>query len=664
MPNYFTTIPTVIHSIYHSEVEKLTLETVTGQIDVLNADFTARGAGIDNIPVSLRGNPMIEFNLATVDPLGRETQGVTWTKTEKAYFTDASEVKRTATAWPADVYLNIWVCQFESEQTGGPVLGNATPPGWHELAEEGIIIDINSFGKLAAHVPMNPAFPFFDLYYYISQTRSDGKTATHEVGHYFGLNHSWQNTSGVTDLPNQTEPSASNWVELASKFGHCPSLEDKGGNYMDYLPDKCMWYFSPNQATVMQNTLGVKRKSLVFSETERMRIADFRGRSPSFTPLSSWTSTTFNGWQDDGDQQFAGDFLGLGYDQVLFFNLFTATGEPVQRGSSAGRVKLMDFSGSQPESRYDESWNDDDGPFQVTFVKGNMQHVGDVRGFGRDQILWIRVSNRTSGVHQLCVISFDDGPTPGSWSPKREHRRLGEVKYHPGDLQLVGDFMNQGHDQILFVSRDKKVEWFLKILDLSGNYYDARTLYTFKKGQSTQFGGWLNEGDLAYVGDYMNLGYDQLLLYNTGPSKTGRLKIVDFSQNGRVLYFESYGESTTFNGWFDPGDLQFVGDFKGSGHDQLLLVNNGGTGGRLGLIDFSSGQPVFVDISSRSSSSVIPYNTQESKSWNGWFAAKNTHLVGRSIHDPVSPQQACDQLFSINSSWNIWRKPPEGAPDS
>ena len=100
------------------------------------------------------GNRCVEFELATIDPSGNPTNGITRTTTTKPGFTDDDAVKSAATGgadpWPSDKYLNIWVCQLS-----GGLLGYAQFPGG-PAATDGVVILHSAFGTTGtAAAPFN-----------------------------------------------------------------------------------------------------------------------------------------------------------------------------------------------------------------------------------------------------------------------------------------------------------------------------------------------------------------------------------------------------------------------------------------------------------------------------------------------------------------------------
>lgn len=253
------TIPVVVHVVWNTTAENISDAQVQSQIDVLNADFRRLNSDVSLVPSafsSLAADVNIEFCLATVDPNGNPTNGITRTQTATTAFGTNDQVKSSATggvnAWNTTQYLNMWVCDIS-----GGILGYAQFPGG-SASTDGVVVDFQYFGTVGtATAPFNK-----------------GRTATHEVGHWLNLRHIWGDDGTgctgsdlVADTPNAGGPN----------YG-CPAFPkvsctngpngDMFMNYMDYSDDACMYMFTNGQAARMQALFapGGFRASLLTSQ--------------------------------------------------------------------------------------------------------------------------------------------------------------------------------------------------------------------------------------------------------------------------------------------------------------------------------------------------------------------------------------------------------------
>jgi hypothetical protein len=246
-------VKVVVHVIHNTATEKISNAQVKSQIAVLNKDFRAKNPDRSKAPTIWKGlvaDSMIEYELATKDPNGKPTTGITYTQTSRTSFSDDDGVKSStsggANPWNTDKYANIWVCTL-----GSGLLGYAQFPGGPKKTD-GVVILNTAFGTSgSASVP-------FDL----------GRTTVHEMGHFFNLRHIWGDTpdcSGgdfVDDTPNSETPNTGkpNFPSISCSNG--PN-GDMYMNYMDYVDDDSMFMFTPGQVARMHATLEGPRKSLV-----------------------------------------------------------------------------------------------------------------------------------------------------------------------------------------------------------------------------------------------------------------------------------------------------------------------------------------------------------------------------------------------------------------
>jgi hypothetical protein len=246
------TIPVVVHILHRTAEENISDAQVKSQITVLNRDFRAKNPDRRNVPdvwKSLLLDSNIAFELATEDPAGNKTSGITRTATTVAAFGADNSVKSKGTGgvdpWPTDRYLNVWVCNL-----GGGLLGYAQFPGGPRKTD-GVVVLYSAFGTRGrVRAPFNK-----------------GRTTTHEVGHFLGLRHIWGDRNDCTgnDFVADTPPARQ--ANMATPtFPHVTCNNGPNGdmfmNYMDYVDDAAMCMFTAGQVARMNATLAGPRKKL------------------------------------------------------------------------------------------------------------------------------------------------------------------------------------------------------------------------------------------------------------------------------------------------------------------------------------------------------------------------------------------------------------------
>jgi hypothetical protein len=257
------TIPVVVHVIHNTTQQNISNEQIQSQIDRLNKDF--RNLNTDKLISThpffgVTADAEIEFCLATIDPNGNATTGITRTATSIVQFADNDSMKFTDkgghSAWDATKYLNIWVCNL-----AGDLLGYAQLPSdlIFLAATDGVVIDFESFGTMGtAKVPYNL-----------------GRTATHEIGHWLNLIHIWGDDDGlankcsgsdnVADTPNQELPTTGCPSGVVTDVCTASAPGVMYQNYMDYTDDACMVMFTSLQKARMQAVFSSARSAIVTS---------------------------------------------------------------------------------------------------------------------------------------------------------------------------------------------------------------------------------------------------------------------------------------------------------------------------------------------------------------------------------------------------------------
>ena len=272
-------IPVVVHVIHNGEAvgtaSNVSYAAIQSQIDVLNEDFRRMfgSNGWNTNPVG--ADTQIEFCLSRrrpdgsafpngengVNRINRNTAGFSAPPYAQTYVENTIKtytynnntpaiVGTYARGWDPAKYMNIWLCdlgngllgyaQFPQSPLGG--MGCASPVN----GTDGVVFLYSSIGKSSV-----TGFP---------GPYNEGRTATHEIGHWLGLRHIWgDGNCSATDYCNDTPPAAAANYGCPTGANTCTTAPDQGPdmieNYMDYTDDACMNVFTNDQKQRMRAVL-------------------------------------------------------------------------------------------------------------------------------------------------------------------------------------------------------------------------------------------------------------------------------------------------------------------------------------------------------------------------------------------------------------------------
>ena len=248
-------IPIVVHVIHDYGAEYLSDDDIYAAASYWATIYRGENSDTSDVIAPFKkyvGNPRIRLHLATIDPNGNPTKGITHHQSYLAY--DASDQSKLD-QWPPNSYINIWfINQFTGAESGAAAY---------------------------AYYPSAAAYmPYYDgvigLYSYLNYD----KAIPHEIGHVLNLKHPWGDTNqpGVScgdDDVDDTPPTmghmptgctAASLYDVTCATGYSKTYKNVSGldSVVDY-PD------TTNSQNIMDYTYC--QRMFTKGQVERMRLA-------------------------------------------------------------------------------------------------------------------------------------------------------------------------------------------------------------------------------------------------------------------------------------------------------------------------------------------------------------------------------------------------------
>ena len=256
-PSGVFVIPIVFHVVYPGDsfLYLVPDSQVHSQVRILNETYGRYEGGANTD--SLGANSRIQFCLASRDPEGNPSTGITHSNSFRYYnFSYPAEEdslkKFIAPFWDSRYYLNVWV-------VGSIVADNSGIEGYAYYPTDAATTYLD--GVVLANDKLGEGG------YGIAEPESHGRTLAHEAGHYLNLYHTWGDSSNCngSDFVTDTPPCSGPYFYCTERI-QCDTYFRQIQNYMDYTPDSCQNLFTMGQIQRMRKTIFALRPALVSVE--------------------------------------------------------------------------------------------------------------------------------------------------------------------------------------------------------------------------------------------------------------------------------------------------------------------------------------------------------------------------------------------------------------
>jgi len=302
--------PTVVHIIHNAGVGNISDSQIVDGLRIINEDFNRENA--DTSVTRSLFKPYatavgFKFVLAKLDSNGDSTSGIVRIDTSiiphpEPTSTDFDNCKQLS-HWPADMYYNIWIVR----SIQGGTLGYAQYPGTNftyggPWKTWGIVVRHNQWGT-------------------IGTSSADGRTGTHEVGHTFGLYHTFLSASNP-DCGSVCDTTGDEVCDTPpNKYSSsCPPFintctNDTSGNSV----------YDTNVVDQIENFMSYNTCQNMLSEGQKVRMRGFIASFPTLIGLSTDSNLYATGIIDCPNPGAA--FIAtVTNDSVMIINISSTTG--------------------------------------------------------------------------------------------------------------------------------------------------------------------------------------------------------------------------------------------------------------------------------------------------------------------------------------------------
>lgn len=260
-------VPIVVHIVHDYGTEYIPDATIFDAVAYWDKVFNKENADTVDVIPNLKkyiGNPQIRLHLATIDPSGKPTTGIT---RRQSYLSAQGSDYAKVDAWPNNKYLNIWfINKFSAAHSGAAAY---------------------------AYYPSSAVyFPWYDGVIGLASYINTDKAIPHEIGHTMNLAHTWGSTNNpgvacgdddVEDTPptyGHTSCSATDLYDTRCATGYI----DAGGAVIPNSPLAA-------DTTNTQNIMDYSYCSKMFTggQAARMRAAltsSVAGRNNLYSPTN------------------------------------------------------------------------------------------------------------------------------------------------------------------------------------------------------------------------------------------------------------------------------------------------------------------------------------------------------------------------------------------